>query len=114
VTGCRQASFFGCIRGSDHGAMGIHYVNGNLLNGTADATQPQTLIYEPSSNGDLKLVGVEFIVDAKTWLQTHSSPPFRRSSIPARRRPQTATPYRCSSNSTFGRGGILPEKIRLW
>jgi len=55
--------------------MGIHYVNGNLLNGIADATQPQALIYEPSSNGDLNLVGVELIVDAKTWLQTHSSFP---------------------------------------
>ena len=72
---------FGCISGSDHGAMGIHYVNGSLLNGTVDAAQPQALIYEPSSNGDLKLVGVEFIVDAKTWLQTHSAPPVLEGQV---------------------------------
>jgi hypothetical protein len=52
----------GCVSGPDHGAMGIHYVNGSLLNGPIDATHPQALIYEPSSNGQNKLVGVEFII----------------------------------------------------
>jgi hypothetical protein len=52
----------GCVSGSDHGAMGIHYVNGNLLNGPIDPKHPQALIYEPQSNGELKLVGVEFII----------------------------------------------------
>ena len=59
----------GCVSGSDHGAMGIHYVNGNLLkgetllsNGQLDPTRPQALIYEPQSNGELKLVGAEFII----------------------------------------------------
>jgi hypothetical protein len=66
--------FLGCVSGSDHGAMGIHYVNPNLLNGTLDPTKPQAVIYEPS-NGQLTLVGVEFIVDAATWLKNNSSPP---------------------------------------
>jgi hypothetical protein len=52
----------GCVAGPDHGAMGIHYVNGGLLNGSTDPTQPQALIYEPLPNGQLKLVGVEFII----------------------------------------------------
>jgi hypothetical protein len=59
----------GCVSGSDHGAMGIHYVNLNLLsgatllsNGQLDPTRPQALIYEPQENGQLKLVGVEFII----------------------------------------------------
>jgi hypothetical protein len=42
--------------------MGIHYVNSSLLKGPIDATQPQALIYEPSSNGQYNLVGVEFII----------------------------------------------------
>lgn len=67
--------FLGCVSGSDHGAMGVHYVNPNLLNGTVSATQPQALIYEPSPDGKMKLVGVEYIADATTWLQTNSSPP---------------------------------------
>ena len=66
--------FLGCVSGSDHGAMGIHYVNPSLLNGTIDATHPQALIYEPS-DGQMKLVGVEFITDAATWLKNNSSPP---------------------------------------
>lgn len=60
----------GCVSGPDHGAMGIHYVNGSLVNGETllgntqqlDPTKPQALIYEPQPNGELKLVAVEFII----------------------------------------------------
>ena len=71
---------YGCVSGSDHGAMGIHYVNGSLLNGTINATTPQALIYEPS-DGQLKLVGVEYIVDAATWMKTHSAPPVLEGQV---------------------------------
>ena len=57
----------GCVSGPDHGAMGVHYLNASLLNGEVDATQPQALIYEPLGGGKMRLVGVEFIVDAATW-----------------------------------------------
>jgi|SRR5215472_13132210 len=67
--------FLGCVSGPDHGAMGIHYVNGALVgDGQIDATKPEALIYEPS-DGQLRLVGVEFIVDAATWLATHNNTP---------------------------------------
>jgi hypothetical protein len=66
--------FLGCVSGSDHGAMGIHYVNFNLLNGTLDAKHPQALIYEPV-DGQMKLVGVEFIVDQATWLKNNNNAP---------------------------------------
>jgi hypothetical protein len=63
------APVLGCVSGSDHGAMGIHYVNGSLLSGETllsdgqlDPTKPQALIYEPQPNGELKLVGAEFII----------------------------------------------------
>jgi hypothetical protein len=69
------APFLGCVSGSDHGAMGVHYVNGNLLNGTIDDAHPQALIYEPQANGQMKLVGVEFIAFASTWLQSNTNPP---------------------------------------
>ena len=65
--------FLGCVSGSDHGAMGIHYVNGALLNGTIDVNHPQALIYEPQPGGQLKLVGVEFITDAATWLKNNNN-----------------------------------------
>ncbi len=67
---------FGCVSGPDHGAMGIHYINGTLVgDGLVDATKPEALIYEPTKNG-LKLVGVEFIVDAATWMARHDAPPM--------------------------------------
>ena len=66
--------FLGCVSGTDHGAMGIHYVNPGLLNGTLDPTHPQALIYEPL-NGQMTLVGVEFIVDAATWLKSNTGSP---------------------------------------
>ena len=66
--------FLGCVTGPDHGAMGIHYVNGKLLNGELYPDQPQALIYEPVGNR-LRLVGVEFIVDAKTWLKANNNTP---------------------------------------
>lgn len=81
ATAAGYSPLFGCVSGSDHGAMGIHYVKGSLLNGTVDATKPQALIYEPLSNGDLQLVGVEFIVDAATWLKTHSAPPVLEGQV---------------------------------
>jgi hypothetical protein len=66
---------FDCVSGPDHGAMGIHYINLALFgDGEIDAAKPEALIYEPSAGG-LRLVGVEYIVDAATWLAHHSSPP---------------------------------------
>src|SRR5262249_996739 len=59
---------FGCVSGPDHGAMGIHYVNGSLVgDGEVDVAHPEALIYEPVG-GKRRLVGVEYIVDAATWL----------------------------------------------
>jgi hypothetical protein len=66
--------FLGCVTGPDHGAMGVHYVNGKLLNsGEIDASQPQALIYEPSKEGKMRLVGVEFIVLADPWLAKNNN-----------------------------------------
>ena len=67
---------FGCVSGDDFGAMGLHYVNGDLVNsGVLDATRPQIVIYEPKPNGDLQLIGADFLVIADTWNATHSGPP---------------------------------------
>ncbi len=69
----------GCVSGSDHGAMGVHYVNGEfngetLSNGQLDPTRPQALIYEPQPNGGMKLVAVEFIIFASA-LPAGAPPP---------------------------------------
>jgi hypothetical protein len=73
ATAAGYGPFLGCVAGTDHGAMGIHYVNGTLLgNLTLDPAQPQALIYEPS-NGKLTLVGVEFILDSASWLAANNN-----------------------------------------
>ena len=66
---------FGCVSGPDHGAMGIHYVNGALVgDGEIQLEYPEALIYEPVGNAR-RLVGVEYIVDAATWLKAHNNVP---------------------------------------
>ena len=54
ATAAGYAPFLGCVTGSDHGAMGVHYVSGALLTaGEIDAAHPQALIYEPSKDGQV-------------------------------------------------------------
>lgn len=66
---------FGCVSGPQEGAMGVHYVNGPLVgDGELDASKPEALMYE-ISRGRARLLGVEYIVDAATWLATHGAPP---------------------------------------
>lgn len=76
ATNAEYAPFLGCVSGQDHGAMGVHYVNGTILNSNQiDASHPQALIYEPSDGGKMRLVGVEFIVFAASWLANNKNTP---------------------------------------
>jgi hypothetical protein len=67
---------FGCVSGPDSGAMGLHYVNGALVNrGEIDPTHPQIVIYEPTPNGGLRLIGADFLVLAEAWDAKKQGPP---------------------------------------
>ena len=67
---------FGCVCGSDAGAMGMHFVNGKLVgDGELDPTKPEIVIYEPQPNGQLKLIGADFLVLADAWNAKHAGPP---------------------------------------
>jgi hypothetical protein len=67
---------FGCVSGSDVGAMGMHFVNGSLVaDGKLDVRRPQIVIYEPTSNGHLRLIGADYLVLAGPWNATHAAPP---------------------------------------
>jgi len=67
---------FGCVSGSDFGAMGLHYVNATLVNnGVLDATKPQIVIYEATPGGGRRLLGADYLVIADVWNKTHSGPP---------------------------------------
>jgi hypothetical protein len=67
--------FLGCVSGPQGGAMGVHYVNGSLLDTDIDPMRPEALIYEPGNNGRYQLVGVEFIVPAAPWDAAHPGAP---------------------------------------
>jgi hypothetical protein len=59
---------FGCVSGPDSGAMGMHFVNMELVgDGILDATRPEIVIYEPQPNGRLRLIGADFLVFAADW-----------------------------------------------
>lgn len=105
--------FLGCVTGPDHGAMGICFVHGALVgDGEIDASHPEALIYEPA-NGVMRLVGVEFIVDADAWMAAHTSPPvlegqtFQLVGSPNR---YGLAPF---SSCTSGRGATTPTGL-LW
>src|SRR5688572_16377422 len=59
---------FGCVSGPDDGAMGLHYVNLELVGDPAlDPSRPEIVIYEPLSNGGRRLIGADFLVFAESW-----------------------------------------------
>ena len=64
-----------CIDMPMEGAMGVHLVKGALVqSGKLDPARPQALVYE-SSNGQLKLAAVEYVVFKSAWDADHSAPP---------------------------------------
>ncbi len=75
------ALMFGCVSSPDAGAMGLHYVNLDLVGKTTtgasplDARTPQIVIYEATPDGRLQLIGADFLVLADGWNQTHKNAP---------------------------------------
>jgi hypothetical protein len=67
---------FGCVSGGDYGSMGLHFVNFPLVgDGKIDATTPEIVLYEPTSNGRLRITGADFLVFAADWDKTHTNAP---------------------------------------
>jgi hypothetical protein len=67
---------FGCVSGADSGAMGLHYVNFPLvLDGELDPTHPEIVIYEPTANGSVRMIGADYLVLADAWHATHEGTP---------------------------------------
>jgi hypothetical protein len=61
-----------CVSGPNSGAMGVHFVMpARIAAGVLRADQPEALIYEPVSDGEFRLVGVEFIVLDSIWQNQH-------------------------------------------
>jgi len=51
-----------CASGVDGGAMGVHYVSEKLLKAdVVDIAHPQAVMYEPTPDGKMALIAVEYI-----------------------------------------------------
>lgn len=81
ATAAGYASMFGCVSGPQGGAMGIHYINGNLVgDGVLDPEQPEALLYE-MIDGELHFLGVEFLVLADAWHDRNEATPALRGQL---------------------------------
>ncbi len=63
-----------CMSNGDEGAMGVHFANPSFIDALADAKHPEVLVYEPGTNGEMSLVGVEFIVPFAAVPRTAPAP----------------------------------------
>ena len=51
-----------CVAAPGLGGMGFHWVNNSLVDPVFDALKPEAVLYEPTKNGGLQFVAVEYIV----------------------------------------------------
>jgi hypothetical protein len=62
VNGAGTRIIAGCVAHPTAGAMGYHYFNKQLMDDLAvDVLEPEVLVYESTTNGDRKLVAVEWV-----------------------------------------------------
>ena len=52
----------GCAASPNDGAQGFHYLNEGLVDATVELLKPELVMYEPGPNGQMNLVGVDYIV----------------------------------------------------
>jgi hypothetical protein len=63
-----------CFSDPQLGAMGVHYLNTSLVDGTVLVTKPQIMIYEPQQDGSSRFVGVEYIIPYSIHGEDQSPP----------------------------------------
>ncbi len=65
----------GCISAPARGAMGLHFMKHAYVDGEIDVRKPEMVLYEPMPNGELRLIGVDYMVFHKAWHANHKLPP---------------------------------------
>jgi hypothetical protein len=72
----RDADGIACIDNPGVGAMGVHYVNGDLVaKGKPILRKPDVLVYDPGRHGQMRLVALEYVVFQEAWDAEHDDPP---------------------------------------
>jgi hypothetical protein len=72
AVGFEQAS--PCVA-SPEGGMGFHYARADRVDASVEPSEPEVLLYEPQTDGDMRLVGVEFLVLGDVWDAANDEPP---------------------------------------
>jgi len=60
-----------CIDMKGMGGMGVHYANGDLVDGKIRLRHPEALVYRFVDNGHLKLAALEYLVTVDAWRENH-------------------------------------------
>jgi hypothetical protein len=55
----------------DTGAMGFHWLNGDLLTPDLNPARPEVLVYAPDKHGRLRLAALEYVVFKADWVAAH-------------------------------------------
>ena len=62
----------GCVSGGDFGAMGMHYINGPLIeDGEIKVSEPEIILFEPTADGGIRITGVDYLVKIADWEKNH-------------------------------------------
>ena len=66
--------FMDCMAGPQ-GSQGVHFTNGALIEDPAlDPMRPEALMYESTPDGDLRLIGAEYLVFQEAWHEAGNEP----------------------------------------
>ncbi len=65
-----------CVQHPQLGGMGHHVIKMTNIVPYVNPTSPGVLLYEPGKNGQMKLVGVEYLVPAAPWDAGNDGPPM--------------------------------------
>ena len=65
-----------CVAQPGLGGMGIHYLNGALVDAELDPLRPELLVYHQATSGKLELAALEYVVPAPVWDALHAQPPL--------------------------------------
>ncbi|MGH3413316.1 MAG: hypothetical protein ACRDPH_09585 [Marmoricola sp.] len=69
----KDAKGIACIAMPPMGAMGVHYVNGDLVDPKVRLRHPEGLVYRFTRNGHLRLAALEYVVLKQDWTAAHGA-----------------------------------------
>jgi hypothetical protein len=104
-----------CIAEPQMGAMGVHYVNGDLVKDPAiDVKEPEALVYAPDGHG-LHLAALEYVVIQGDWDAHQIRPPSLGVGPPASIAPPMLFGQEFNFTNAPNRYGLPPfYSLHVW